>query len=158
VSVLSRFSLPDVDAVSRRTVFSSLAVGVVGLGACAALGDALTGLGFCIGISLGIFNFRMVQRSVAKVSVREGANHRRPLALNTLGRLAVVSVIALGLCFIRLDLGFGVLAGLAVFQLLLLVSVARSMYKMGAADLSGSVSLFGGPSEVPDALDDGAGG
>jgi hypothetical protein len=157
VSVLARFSLPDVDAVSRRTVFGALVVGVVGLGACAALGDALIGLGFCIGISLGIFNFRMVQRSVAKVSEREAANHRRPLALNTLGRLAVVSAIALGLLFIRFDLGFGVLAGLAVFQFLLLVSVARSMYKMGAGDLTGGVSLLGGVRDEPAQLDEGDG-
>jgi len=143
MSVLTRFSLPDIDAVSRRTVFGSLVVGVVGLGACAALGAALVGLGFSIGIALGIFNFRMVQRSVAKVSLRVGSNHRRPLALNTLGRLAIVSAIALGLLFIRFDLGFGVLAGLAVFQLLLLVSVARSMYKMGATDLSGGATLLG---------------
>jgi hypothetical protein len=156
VSVLTRFSLPDVDAVSRRTVFGALAVGVIGLGACAALGDALIGLGFCIGISLGIFNFRMVQRKVAKVSLREGANHRRPLALNTLGRLAIVSAIALGLLFIRFDLGFGVLAGLAIFQFLLLVSVARSMYKMGAVDLSGGMSLLRGPHDGADSTDDGA--
>jgi len=111
------------------------------------------GLGFCIGISLGIVNFRLVQRSVAKLSVREGSNHRRPLALNTLGRLAVISAIALGLLFIRFDLGFGVMGGLAVFQLLLLVSVARSMYKMGAADLSGRVSLLGGPQDGPEQTD-----
>jgi len=34
-----------------------------------------------------------------------------------------------------------------------LVSVARSMYKMGAADLSGRVSLLGGPQDGPEQTD-----
>ncbi|MHB1583033.1 MAG: hypothetical protein ACYCU7_15295 [Acidimicrobiales bacterium] len=130
--MFDKFSLPDVAAVSRRTVFSALAVGVVGLVACVLLGAALIGVGACIGIGLGISNFRLIQKSVAKVGRRADPNHRRPLALNTVGRLAVISAVVLGLLFLSFDLGAGVLGGLAVFQALLLLNVLRSMLKMGA--------------------------
>ncbi len=129
--MFSNFSLPDVATVSRRTVFSALGIGVLGLLGCLLLSAVLTGLGLCIGLALGIFNFRLIQRSVVKVGEREEANRRRPLAINTMGRLGVITVIALGLLFASFDLGLGVMGGLAVFQAILLVNVARSMFKMG---------------------------
>lgn len=130
--MFEHFSLPDVARVSRRTVIGSLVVGVVGLVTCLALGAAMAGLGLCIGLGLGLGNFRMVQRSVAKVGERAVENKRRPLATNTVARLAVVSVVALGLLFVNFDLGFGIMGGLAAFQFMLLVNVARSMLRMGA--------------------------
>ena len=50
---------------------------------------------------------------------------------SVLGRMGVITVIALGLCFVSKPLGFGVLGGLAVFQILLIANVARSMAKSG---------------------------
>ncbi|MGP0030609.1 MAG: ATP synthase subunit I [Acidimicrobiales bacterium] len=134
--MFASIGLPDIVRVSRRTVLSALVFGVVGLVVCLALGAPLTGLGLCIGIGLGIFNFRLIQRSVIKVGARADENHRRPLALNTAGRLAAISVVALGLLFLSFDLGLGVLAGIALFQVLLLANVARSMFKMGRGGVS----------------------
>jgi hypothetical protein len=142
--MFSRFSLPDIERVSRRTVFSALAIGIVGLVVSAAVSHALVGLGLCLGLGLGIGNFRMIQRSVLKVGSRGDENHRRPLALNTAGRLALISVLALGLLFVSFSLGLGVMAGLAVFQFLLLLNVARSMLKMGAGGAGLGVAGLGG--------------
>jgi uncharacterized membrane protein YccF (DUF307 family) len=139
--MFDNFSLPDVAAVSRRTVTGSLIVGVVGLVLCLFLNAALVGVGLCIGIGLGIFNFRLIQRSVAKVGQREEENKRRPLAINTVGRLGLITVIALGLLLVSFDLGFGLLAGLAVFQGILLLSVARSMFKIGALGAGGVIDV-----------------
>jgi hypothetical protein len=130
------FALPDLARVSRRTVLSGLIFGVIGLVACLAFGAPLTGLGLCVGLGLGLFNFRLVQRSVAKVGAREDENHKRPLAANTVGRLAIISILAIGLLFLSFDLGLGVMVGLAAFQFFLLLNVARSMFKMGHGDLS----------------------
>jgi hypothetical protein len=138
--MFANFALPDLARVSRRTALGGLIFGVIGLIACLALGAPLTGLGLCIGLGLGLFNFRLVQRSVAKVGAREDENHKRPLALNTVGRLAVISAIAVALLFLSFDLGLGVMIGLAAFQFFLLLNVARSMFKMGHGDLSGDDS------------------
>jgi hypothetical protein len=137
MSMFANFALPDLARVSRRTMLSALVIGIVGLVACLALNAALTGLGFCIGLGLGIFNFRLIQRSVVKVGLSERENHRRPLATNTVIRLGIISVIALGLLFLSFDLGLGVMAGLALFQLVLLGNVARSMFKMGHGGVGG---------------------
>jgi|SRR5271166_2394199 len=150
--MFDKFSLPDVAAVSRRTVVAALVVGVAGLIACLLLNAALVGLGLCIGLALGIVNFRLIQKSVVKVGERQDENKGRPLALNTVGRLALITVIALGLLFVSFDLGFGVMAGLAIFQGLLLLNVARSMLKMGTLGSGGTGGLMG-----VDPLDDGDG-
>ncbi len=129
--MFAHFSLPNVPDVARRTVSTALVVGVAALVACVAFGQPLLGLGACIGLGLGTLNFRMIGNSVARVSVREEANRRRPLALNTLGRMGIITVVTIGLLFVSASLGFGVLGGLAVFQVILLANVARSMAKAG---------------------------
>ncbi len=125
------FTLPNVPDVARRTVSVALLVGVAALVGCVAFGQPLLGLGACIGLALGTFNMRMIGNSVARVSEREEGNRRRPLALNTLGRMGIISVVTLGLLLVSASLGFGVLGGLAVFQFLLLANVARSMANAG---------------------------
>ncbi|HEX4246022.1 MAG TPA: hypothetical protein VHY77_10675 [Acidimicrobiales bacterium] len=156
--MFARFSLPDVPAVSRRTVTAALIVGVMALAAAISFDHYLLGVGACIGLALGTINFRMVGSSVVKVGAREDENKRRPLALNTMARMGIISVITIGLLFVSFNLGFGVLAGLAVFQLLLLVNVARSMFKLGPPTDSGEGVLDADVLDVVERSDDTRGG
>ncbi len=131
------FSPKDLLRVSRHTIVSALVVGGVGLVGALLLNAPWVGLGIAIGVAIGIGNFRLIVKSVAKVGAREGVNHRRPLAANTLTRLGAITVVALGLCFVKLPLGMGVLAGLGIFQVVLLANMARSMFKMGGGGIGG---------------------
>jgi len=142
--VLAHFELPDIGEVSRRTVAASLLVGAVALVAAFSFGYLWVGVGACIGLALGTVNYRLAGASVDKVAATGTDNPKRPLAANTLGRLGIVTVIALGLTFLNKQLGFGVLGGLAVFQFLLIVNVARSMAKAGPAR-SDQEELVDGP-------------
>ncbi len=145
--MFERFSLPDVAGVSRRTMLGALAAGVVGLLVLLLLSQPWAALGFCAGLGIGMTNFRLIQRSVIHVGERADENKRRPLALNTLGRMAVITVVALGLLFIKPPLGFGVIGGMALFQLLLLANVTRSMLKLPAV---ATVDATDQPVAVPD--------
>ena len=129
--MFAHFELPNVPDVAKRTVATVLVIGVAALVACVSFDKPLLGLGACIGLGLGTLNFRMIGRSVARVSDSGVENKRRPLAINTLGRLAIITVVTLGLMTISHQLGFGILAGLAVFQVILIANVARSMAKSG---------------------------
>jgi hypothetical protein len=129
--VFAHFTLPNVPDVARRTVAMVLVIGVAALVACVSFGQPLLGLGACIGLALGTLNFRMIGASVEKVSASGVSNKRRPLAINTFGRLAIITVVTLGLMTVSHTLGFGILAGLAVFQVVMLANVARSMAKAG---------------------------
>lgn len=156
--MFGRFTLPDVPAVSRRTVTAALIVGVLALAAAVSFDRLLLGVGACIGLALGTINFRLVGASVVKVGAREEENKRRPLALNTMARMGIISAITIGLLFLSFNLGFGVLAGLAVFQLLLLVNVARSMFKFGPPTDSGEGVLDADVLDVVERSDDTRGG
>lgn len=129
--MFAHFSLPSIPDVARRTISMVLVVGVAALVACVSFDKTLLGLGACVGLGLGTLNFRMIGNSVTRVTESQVENKRRPLALNTLGRLGIITVVTLGLMTFSHQLGFGVLAGLAVFQMILLANVARSMAKAG---------------------------
>ena len=129
--MFAHFELPNLPEVSRRTVTATLVVGVAALVAAFSFDHLRVGIGACIGLGLGTLNFRMIGMSVDKVAAMDIDNPKRPLAVNTLGRMGVITVIALGLCLISKPLGFGVLGGLAMFQIILIANVARSMAKAG---------------------------
>lgn len=135
-------NLPDVAAVARRTMVGALVVGVVGLGALLFFSQPWAALGLCIGLGMGMGNFRLIVRSVVKVGKRAQANKRRPLAMNTLSRLMLMTVIALVLVWFITPLGFGIVGGMALFQFILLANVTRSMLKAGGGG-GGAALLFG---------------
>ncbi|MHB8329318.1 MAG: hypothetical protein ACYDD6_06820 [Acidimicrobiales bacterium] len=129
VNVFAHFSLPQISTVARRTALGATAVGVVALVASALLGYPLVGLGICVGLAMALGNFRLISAATAKASSIGREDNRRPLAINTLGRLGVISVIALGLVFVSRPLGFGTLVGLAAFQFMLLANVVIAMLR-----------------------------
>lgn len=147
--MFDRFSLPDVAAVSRRTMLGALVVGAAGLLVLLLISQPWAAVGLCGGLGLGMSNFRLVQRSVAKVGRRVEANKRRPLAMNTLGRMAAVTVVALGLLFILPPLGLGLIGGMALFQVILLANVTRSMLKMGPGAVPADHDAVGVPDDGP---------
>jgi len=129
MNLLQSFSIPQISRVARRTALSALIMGVILLGALAALGYGYAGLGACVGIALALGNFRMTGAAAAKAVAKERSGGRRPLALNTLARLGAVTVVAVGLLLLDEQLGFGVLLGLAVFQFILLLNMTVALLK-----------------------------
>jgi len=135
VNVFSHFSLPQISSVARRTAVGAALFGVVALVGLALLGYGLAGVGVCIGLALALGNFRLIAAATVKAAASADPDKRRPLVMNTLGRLGAISVIALGLVFVQRQLGFGALLGLAVFQFMLLGNVVVAMVRdpaMGA--------------------------
>ncbi len=116
----------------RRTVFAALGVGVVALVVLSLVGYALAGLGACIGLALGIVNIRLVMATASRLNAAGTTKIRRPMAMNTLTRLAMTTVVAIGLVIVNLRLGMGVLGGIAVFYLLFVVSLVVTLLRQGA--------------------------
>lgn len=138
--MFERFQLPDVAAVARRTMILALVLGAVGLATLLVFDQPWAALGLCVGLGMGMGNFRLIVRSVLRVGARSQANKRRPLALSTLSRLMLMTVVALALVWVDPPLGLGIIGGLALFQFLLLANVTRSMLKMGAGVAAGTVA------------------
>jgi len=131
MNLMQALSLPQISRAARRTALSAVAVGIVALAALVLTGYGLAGVGVCLGLALALANFRFTGAAAAKAVRAERASNRRPLAMNTLARLAVVTVVAVGLLLLDTQLGFGVLIGLAVFQFILLSNMTISILRDG---------------------------
>jgi hypothetical protein len=125
-------------------MIGALITGVLGLVVALLLSQPWVAVGLCVGLALGIGNFRLIVLSVLRAGRRAGTNKRRPLAMNTLSRLMVLTVVCLAIAWFKFALGAGIIGGLAVFQFLLLFNVARAMLKAGVGGGPGAGSLLMG--------------
>jgi cobalamin synthase len=131
-ALFEQLPLPEITRLLRRTVWAGIGVGVVALVLAVVLGHPLVGLGACIGLGLGLVNVRLVMASVARVNARPVDRPKRVLASQTLTRLAITTVVVIGLLVASVQLGFGTAGGLALFYMVLLVSLVQAILKQGA--------------------------
>ena len=96
--------------------------------------NALAGLGVVIGVGLAILNLRFLDKQVAK---GEGKGEqstkavRRQLGGNTVGRLSIMTVVAIGALVVNKALGIGIVAGLVIYQIVFVINVVSVVAKQG---------------------------
>ena len=96
--------------------------------AAALSGHLMIGVFFGVGLLLGLLNAVLVQRSVASITAKDHPL-KSSMALNSATRLAIITVIGLIIAFTFRPAGLGVLFGLALFQVLLVLSTALPVWK-----------------------------
>ena len=108
----------------------ALCVVLTGLVMLAAglLGHVMVGVFFGIGLGLGLLNAVLVQRSVEAIT-SEAHPLKSKMALNSATRLLVMTVIGLTIAFIFRPQGLGVVFGMALFQVVLVISTALPVMK-----------------------------
>ena len=120
---------PSVAFRPVRLFVISIAITAVAIAAAALTGHPMVGVFFGVGLLLGLLNAILVQRSVASITAKEHPL-KSSMALNSATRLAVITVIGLIIAFVfRHAGGLGVLFGLALFQVLLVLSTALPVWK-----------------------------
>jgi hypothetical protein len=112
----------------RRTMLWAGVAAVVGFAVLVPMGQPLAALLGCLGLALGAGNARLAQVSVARFSDSATFSKGR-FAITVLGRLGVITVIALGCAVLLQPAGLAVFAGIAVFQLLTIVSAMLPLVK-----------------------------
>ena len=134
---------PSVAFRPFRLLLICIALTAVAVGAAAALGHVSFGMFFGVGLGLGLLNAVLVQRSVESITA-EAHPLKRKMALNSATRLLVITVIGLTIAFIFRPTGLGVVFGLALFQVLLVLTTAlpvmKALRKEGAATAEGNGS------------------
>ena len=108
----------------------AICVVLTGLATLAAglLGHVMVGVFFGVGLALGLLNAVLVQRSVEAITA-EAHPLKRKMALNSATRLLVMTVIGLTIAFIFRPQGLGVVFGMALFQVVLVISTALPVMK-----------------------------
>lgn len=121
----------------RRTTVSAIIVGFVGFVVAALIAPALSALGVVIGVGLAILNLRFLDRQAAKVELRGEQSSkavRRQLGGQTTGRLAVVTVVILGVVWLNPPLGIGIVSGLVLYQIVFVMNVLRVVAGQGGPE------------------------
>ena len=127
---------PSVAFRPVRLLTMSLVLTVVAIAVAGSLHHPMVGVFFGVGLLLGLLNAVGVQRSVAAITA-EAHPLKMKMAMNSASRLLIITVIGLTVAFIFRPAGLGVVFGLALFQVLLVVSTALPVWKKlrnGAAD------------------------
>jgi ATP synthase I chain len=132
---------PSVAFRPFRLFLICVAITAVAVVAGALLGSAWFGCFFGIGLGLGLLNALLVQRSVESITA-EAHPLKRKMALNSATRLLVITVVGLTIAFAFRPAGLGVVFGLALFQVLLVLTTAlpvlQALRKPADGDMEGS--------------------
>lgn len=112
---------------TRLLVVCALLTGLA-IGVAALLGHIMYGVFFGVGLALGLINALLVRRSVASITA-DAHPLKHKMALNSATRLLIITVIGLTIAFLFRPAGLGVLFGLALFQVILVLSTALPVWK-----------------------------
>jgi hypothetical protein len=100
----------------RRPLIVATALAVIGIVVAVIFSHPVMGILFAIGLGMGLYNARLLQKQVVRVISGENPT-KRQITGSSIQRLGVLTLIALAMgYFLRPD-GLGVFFGLAVFQL-----------------------------------------
>jgi dipeptide/tripeptide permease len=131
---------PSVAFRPVRLSLICLAVAALVTVAAALVGYPMFGLFFAIGMALGLFNALMVRRAVDSITAQDHPLKKK-MALNSASRLLAITVIGLTIAFVFRPMGLGVLFGLALFQVVLVLSTSLPVLKaLRAGDPAGQTS------------------
>jgi hypothetical protein len=104
----------------RRAIFMGSFLGLASIVVLGLLGHVFAGVFACVGLALGALNTWMVQRSVVTYANSDAGNKKMRFTRSVFGRLALITVLALGCALLLRPDGLGVFVGLAIFQMLML--------------------------------------
>lgn len=119
----------DTAFILRRSVALSACLAAAAVLVLSVYGYVSFALMLCVGIALGTVNSWLVHRSAVRYGASAAASTKRMITVGVLPRLALITLVALTLAILFRPAGVGVLVGLAVFQVITIVTSSMSMLK-----------------------------
>lgn len=120
--------LPSVVFRPVRLLLVCIALTAVATVAAAQSGHFLFGVFFGLGLAIGLVNALLIRRSALKITA-EDHPLKSKMALNSAGRLAAITVVGLVIAVVFKPVGLGALVGLALFEVVLVLSTALPVVK-----------------------------
>jgi hypothetical protein len=112
----------------RRSAILGAGLGAVAIVITSLQGHPLMGVFGLLGIALGAVNNRMLQKSVIAYATGPMVTKAK-FRGGVFGRLGGITILAVVIALLDRPDGLGVFAGLAVFQLLMLVGAAVPVFR-----------------------------
>jgi hypothetical protein len=121
----------------RRSVYISLGLSVVAIVVTSLNGHPLMGVFFALGSALGAVNNWLLQKSVIAYATTSDVTKQK-FRGGVMMRLGGITVLAIAIALLIRPDGLGVFAGLAIFQIIMLVGAAVPVFR-SLRPTSGSV-------------------
>ncbi|WP_067975150.1 hypothetical protein [Mycolicibacter icosiumassiliensis] len=129
--------LPSVVFQPIRLSLICVALTAAAIAAAAQFGRPLFGVFFGLGLALGLGNALLIRRSALKITASDHPLKKK-MALNSASRLLVISVIGLAIAYQFRPEGLGALFGLALFEVVLVLTTMLPVVKKLRAQASES--------------------
>jgi hypothetical protein len=113
----------------RRLATAAAVLGVVMIAALTPFGLLAMALFGCVGVGLGLLNTALIRRTAGRYAASDDPHKRRRSAGNVLGRLTIITLLALGVAMLVRPAGLGVFLGLALFQFVMIFIVMVPLIK-----------------------------
>lgn len=115
----------------KRSLLVAVPLGALALALTALAGHPLAGAFVFLGLALGALNTRLVQRSVVHFGESDapGKAKKKRFVIGSVGRLALITLVAAAVLLLVRPDGLGILGGLALFQLIMLGGAAVPLYR-----------------------------
>lgn len=112
----------------RRSALLSAVIGLVAIVVCAVEGHPLMGVFGFLGLGLGAYNNKLLQKSVIRYATNPEIG-KKQFRRGVMARLSLITVLAIGVGLLVRPDGLGVFVGLAVFQILMLIGAAVPVFR-----------------------------
>jgi len=112
----------------RRSALLGAVIGVVATVVCTVEGHPLMGVFGFLGLGLGAYNNKLLQKSVLRYATQPEIG-KKQFRRGVMGRLGIITMLALVLGLLVQPDGLGVFVGLAVFQILMLIGAAVPVFR-----------------------------
>lgn len=129
--------LPSVVFQPIRLLLICAALTGAAIAAAAQFDRPMSGVFFGLGLALGLGNALLIRRSALKITARDHPLKKK-MALNSASRLLVISVIGLAIAYQFRPEGLGALFGLALFEVVLVLTTMLPVVKKLRAQASES--------------------
>jgi hypothetical protein len=113
----------------KKAILVALCLAVAAFWIAGQLGEWRLATAIAIGVALGLFNHLTTEFWLLRIIVRGEQPTRATMVRSTLGRLLVLTVIAVALAVWWWPDGIGLLLGLAIFRLIALVMTTIPLLK-----------------------------
>lgn len=138
-SVLGAFPVVGVERIVRRTLVSAGGAVIAAAALAVAVGYPLVAPGLVLGLALAVLNHRVFQSSALRYIDPEGSVRRKPFTGSVVARLGVCTAAAVALLVWVRPMGFGVIAGLALFQAAMLVNAIVALVHYQRTEIGGGI-------------------
>lgn len=112
----------------RRSTVLSAVIGALAIIMLSIAGHPLMGVFGAVGLGLGAYNNRLLQRSVLRYATDETMDKKR-FRRGVVTRLGAVTLIGVGCAVLVQPDGLAVFVGLAVFHVIMLIGAALPVFR-----------------------------